>query len=208
MKKLFTLKVNNYRPELCKVTTPTQKTWAEKNGWQYHEITERSMRKLPVTAEKLQVHELLDGLEHAAFVDADIMIRPDFECPTTNQERGIVWASYGFDAVTRFTGVDGFGISGGFYGTSKESFKLWDWPDWKEAVLNTKENPHLIDEWVIAYNLNKHKLQYNGVSHFVDSQIVHFGSELIQNGFDLGVEQASRLWQEWVTIWPEIKMHS
>jgi len=161
---------------------------------------------MPVTAEKLQIHELLDGLEHAAFVDADIMIRPDFECPTKNQERGIVWASYGFDAKDRL-GINGKGVSGGFYGTSKESFKLWDLPNLVDAMAGVKDNPHLIDEWCIAFNISKYNLIVNGVDHDPDAYIKHFGSELVRKDIDFGVELSKFLWKEWVSIWPNLKTY-
>lgn len=207
VKKIFCIKVNEYRPELCRYTTPTVRYWAALNGWEYIEINNRLFNGYPVTLEKMQVSGLIHGCDHAAVVDADIMIRPDFECPTKNQERGVVWASYGFKASDRFQGINGSGISGGFYGTSKESFKLWDLPNLNDAMAGVKENPHLIDEWCVAFNISKYNLIVNGVEHDPDAYIKHFGSELVHQNIDKGIEQARDLWNEWVTIWPEIKTY-
>lgn len=205
VKKLFCIKINQYREELCRYTTPTVRYWAALNGWEYIEITERKFNGYPITLEKLQVRDFIDGCDHAAVVDADIIIRPDLECPTSIQEPGIVWASYGFEASTRFNNLKGQALSGGFYGTSKESFCLWDLPNLNDALEGTKENTHLIDEWCIAYNITKHNLQYNGIDHDPDRYIMHFGSELICQGIDLGVEQARNVWNDLAYLWPDLK---
>ena len=83
MKKVIhLLNINNFFPELFRITYPTIRAYAEKNGYIINMITERKFPDYPITYEKMQVYE--DGKDNQmnVLVDADMLLHPnlpDFE---------------------------------------------------------------------------------------------------------------------------------
>lgn len=211
-KALFLTHINNYRMGLVQYTIPTICHWARKNGYELYWITTKYFNREAITCEKMQAGRFLDGLDYAAVVDADIMLRPDFVDPVGRIEDKYVWASYGFRSATRFALDDIVTISGGFYGTHKSNFSLWDFPksdkEWEDMESKTLKNPHLLDEVVLCSNIIKNNLEIEGVHDDPDAYIRHFGSELIIDGLDTGIAQARETWLDWAAIWSELRTQS
>lgn len=210
MKRLFVVRIGNYRKELCAFTIPTIKAWCANNGWEYNEITERKFPTRPVTAEKMQVRELVSGCEWAMLVDADVMLRPDTEDLSIGDP--CVFSSYELKTKDFFYDLS-TGLSGGYYGAYKDYFDLWNPPvdeaDWQHCLKNIYK-PHVIDEYIVSRNLERMnpKPKFEGVAHFVDAKVVHLGSELIKDGIDEGVSLAMEKWLDWIEIWPHLKNFS
>jgi hypothetical protein len=81
MKKLiFTLNVNDFSPEITKITYPLMKSYANKIGADFMELTERKFPDMPPNYEKFQVWELSNALDYDWFIffDADTLIHPNF----------------------------------------------------------------------------------------------------------------------------------
>ena len=79
MKKVIhVLNINNFFPELFRITYPTIRAYAEKNGYIINMITERKFPDYPLHYEKFQVYE--DGKEALVNIlcDADMLIHPEF----------------------------------------------------------------------------------------------------------------------------------
>lgn len=76
---VYTLAVNNYSPEICSVTFPYLRHYAEKIGAEFFVITERKFPEWPCGVEKFQIYDLARerGDEWAYFFDADALIHPD-----------------------------------------------------------------------------------------------------------------------------------
>lgn len=76
---LYTLNVENYSPEITKLTYPLLYRFARKIGAFFHVIDQRKFPALPVTMEKLQIYDLM--LEHdddwAWYIDSDALVHPD-----------------------------------------------------------------------------------------------------------------------------------
>jgi hypothetical protein len=80
-KTIYTLRVNEYAPEICSLTMPLMQAYAEKIGADLVTITERLRPEWPITIEKFQVAPLsrARGDDWAIFMDADTLVNP--ECP-------------------------------------------------------------------------------------------------------------------------------
>ena len=78
-KTVFTLAVNNYAPELTKLTFPFMKKYADNIGADFHVIRERRFPGWPAVYEKLQIHRLAQemGNDWNIFFDADTMVHPE-----------------------------------------------------------------------------------------------------------------------------------
>ena len=78
-KTLYTLNIENYRPEITELTFPLMKHYAAKIGADFHVITQRKYPEMPITFEKFQVGELAleRNDEWSMFFDADALIDPE-----------------------------------------------------------------------------------------------------------------------------------
>lgn len=217
LKKLFVLRIGNYRPDLCEYTIPTIKNWASKNDYHYEEIIQRVFdEKYPITIEKMQVHGLGAGSEWNILCDADLMLRPDFIDPVSFTNYNTVASSYHFDAdqkfqVNKYFMRDGrnLGLSGGFVLSSFMTHDIWKHLNPDVALEGTSRNPHLIDEYMISTNLAKYGLKYDGVSHNPDEYILHFGdADKTEEEKRAGACKARELWESWILIWPELVKHA
>lgn len=80
-KTIFLLNINDFAPEITRLTYPLIKYYAERIGAHIHVIQERQFPEWPVTYEKLQIHKLAReiGSDWNLYVDSDTLIHPD--CP-------------------------------------------------------------------------------------------------------------------------------
>lgn len=154
IKRLFVLRVGDYRPDLCRFTIPTIKKYAKKIGAEYVEITEREFgarynwdptlndnlggevlkNPLPVTLEKLQVYNLGRDSDWNILVDADVMIHPTMPDVTKFLSPVAVSSAFAFDASAmfrpnRFFERDGrnIGIVANFVVSTSHTHDVWDY---------------------------------------------------------------------------------
>ena len=78
-KTIFLLRINDYSPEICALTYPLIRRYAQKIGAEIFEITKRRWPDWPVVYEKLQIFYLAQELqsEWQIYFDADTLIHPD-----------------------------------------------------------------------------------------------------------------------------------
>ena len=76
-KILFTLDIDDYEPEVKKVTFPLMSHWAHKIGAEFVPITVRKFPTWPVVYEKMQIHERGRGYDWVLYLDADAMVYPE-----------------------------------------------------------------------------------------------------------------------------------
>ena len=78
-KTIYTLNIDNYLPELVKITYPFMERYAEKIGAEFKIITERKFPDMPIVYEKLQVYELAqkDANDWNIYIDSDTLIHPE-----------------------------------------------------------------------------------------------------------------------------------
>lgn len=78
-KTIYLLNINNYEPEITRLTYPFIKRYAAKIGAGIHYITERKFPEWPITYEKLQINKLAQehGNEFTIYIDSDTIIHPE-----------------------------------------------------------------------------------------------------------------------------------
>ena len=199
MKKvLWTLNINNYEPDICELTYPYLKKYADKIGADFKIITERKFPNMNVTYEKLQVYELGKDNDYNIFIDSDALIHPDFwditevmpknYCFHVNQDfASIRWK---FDKYFRRDGRH-IGACNWFVVSTKKTHKLWQPLELSkeeiEASINLTnfekktielEPGHLSDDYALSRNIAKYKL-----NHMVYNEIlVKYPLHLSVNG--------------------------
>ena len=186
-KLLHVVNINNFFPELFALTSPTIRSYAERNGYMINMITERKFPDYPINYEKMQVYEDGKDAEVNILCDADMLIHPQFPDVTTflqrdsiafNDNYNISW-KYHVDRIRYFMrdGRD-VGIATNFVVSSD-----WTHDVWKPLSLSQKdiedlakkENTdgggvegrgwgHYADEFALSYNMAKYGLKYTGVT--------------------------------------------
>lgn len=76
-KAVFTLDINNYAPEITKLTFPLMEFYADRIGADFHVLRERRFPEWPITCEKLQLYELSEAYNWSIYFDADTLIHPE-----------------------------------------------------------------------------------------------------------------------------------
>jgi hypothetical protein len=74
---IFTLNIGDYAPELCAMTYPLMRLYAQKCGAEFKIITERKYPGWPIVYEKMQIYELGRPYDLITFLDSDALIHPE-----------------------------------------------------------------------------------------------------------------------------------
>lgn len=182
-KCIYTLNIDNFAPEVCEITYPFLRRYAERIGAEFHIITERKFPNWPVTYEKFQIYELAQEMnnEWSIYIDSDALIHPDFPDITTMLPKDTC-LHWGKDfAPVRWT-LDRFFLRDGRYIGSGNWFAMasdWCVELWRplndltfeEAVGNIQptvqevnsgviDPHHLIDDYTCSRNIAKYGLKF------------------------------------------------
>jgi hypothetical protein len=91
-KTIYTVSIENYAPEVTKITFPFIRAYAHKISADFHVIHTRKFPEFPGRYEKLQIYEL--GREHQndwnIYIDSDALVHPDMLDMTTYIEKDTV----------------------------------------------------------------------------------------------------------------------
>jgi hypothetical protein len=96
IKKIYTLNINNYAPNIRDITYPLIKHYAKKIGAEFVEITERKFPDMPPVMEKFQLYELAKENDWTIYLDADTLVHPET----------IDWTEYISKDTVLFNGKD------------------------------------------------------------------------------------------------------
>lgn len=172
-KAVFVVRVDNFLPELCALTIPTIKAYADKIGADYLEITERKWPAFPPTYEKIQVYDLGKNYDQCLLIDADFLIHRDAPDFTAGISPGYVGFLFSYDADSFFAldeyfKADGrnIGIAANFVLTDRATHQLWEplAESWEVARKKIKRE-FIIDEYCLSRNLAKYKLKFTGLNY-------------------------------------------
>jgi hypothetical protein len=180
-KTIFTLNVDNYAPEITKLTFPYLKKYAQKIEADLYVIKDRKFPKFPPVYEKLQIYELAQKMKNDwnIYIDADAFVHPDTPDITTLVGKDTIVHNGQDFAPIRFRPDKYFLRSGLHFGSCNWLAMASDWciDLWKplddlslkEAVgnifpiqdeLNTGITPeHLIDDYTLSRNVAKYGLK-------------------------------------------------
>lgn len=183
-KVVFTLNIENYAPEITRLTYPLLKHWAKKIGADFQQITERKFPDYPVVYEKLQIFELGQENDWNIYVDSDALIHPDFYDPTDHLPANTVCHNGNDMAGNRWRYDRHFRRDGRHIGSCNwftlaphDCLDLWHPLDdltLEEAVGNISttiselssgaiEKSHLIDDYTLSRNIAKFGLKFKTI---------------------------------------------
>lgn len=101
-KVLYTLAVDNYEPDMCKITLPLLRKYADKICADFVILDKRKFPDFPPVMEKFQIWELANGkykeYDWHIYFDADTLIHPNFWDMTAVMAKDTT-ASFGTDFV-------------------------------------------------------------------------------------------------------------
>lgn len=179
-KTLYILNVDNYAPEITRLTYPLLKKYAGKIGAEFYTIDKRKYPQMPPVYEKLQIYDLGREMKNDwnIYIDGDTLVHPDMFDPTNHIEKDTVMHN-GIDmASIRWTYDNYFFRDGRNIGSCNWFTIASDWclDLWapldiplEEAVknihpiqgeLNTVITPeHLIDDYALSRNIAKYGLK-------------------------------------------------
>ena len=86
-KVIHVVNINDFFPELFALTSPTIRSYAERNGYMINMITERKFPDYPINYEKMQGYEDGKDAEVNILCDADMLIHPEFPDVVTRLRR-------------------------------------------------------------------------------------------------------------------------
>jgi hypothetical protein len=181
-KTIFTLYLNDYAPEMVKLTFPLMQRWADKIGADFHIIKERRWVDAPITYEKFQIYYLAKeiGSDWNIFFDADTLVHPDLGDVTSMIDKSTTMQNGKDIAVNRWS-YDEYFWRDGRHTSSCNWFAVasdWCLDFWhpledismEEALSRIHPNQaevsagvtpeHLIDDYVISRNIARYGLRF------------------------------------------------
>jgi len=183
MKTLYTLLVDNYAPEITRLTLPLLKHYARKIGARFEVIDERRFPAWPVTYEKFQIFDRAErnGDDWSIYLDADTLVHPDTPDWTQYLPADTV-AHNGCDFAglrwrpNKYFKRDGRNIGSCNWNTTASALcrDLWRPSEETDPAKLVDEifpvitelnsgliNPqHLIDDYHCSYNIARHGLKF------------------------------------------------
>lgn len=189
-KTIFLLNVDNYAPEITKLTYPTINFYANKINANVHIINERKFPNYPPVYEKLQIYKLAKKMKNDwnIYIDSDTLIHPDMFDITEHITKDIV-CHHGADFANNRWRYDNYfrrdgrniGSCNWFTIASDWCVDLWKPLDitYESALDNifpiqVEKNTiisreHLIDDYVLSRNIAKYGFKFTTVIKLIEN---------------------------------------
>jgi hypothetical protein len=174
MKKcIHVVAIGDYEMEMCKITFPTIKDYAEKIGADFNLISKAVFTGFPPNYERFQIWEAGKDYDWNFNIDADFLIHPDCEDPTTYLNPNMVGALMGFRVDLAFKWSKYFqrdgrnqGVADNFTLTSSLTHDFWEpftgaYEELKSNCLPDQERR--VSEYQVSCNLAKYGLKFSGI---------------------------------------------
>lgn len=172
-KAIWVTAIGDYAPEMCKITFPSIQAYAKKIGADFHHISEPKFHGFPPNYERFQIWEGGKDYDWNLNVDADFLIHPDCEDPTTYLDPRVVGALMGFRVDTVFRWNKYFerdnrnqGVADNFTLTSSLTHEFWEPATVGFEELSECCLPHQkrrVSEYQVSLNMAKYGLKFGGV---------------------------------------------
>lgn len=175
-KIIYTLNINNYLPELCKLTLPTIQQYAKRIGAEFQLITVRQYPDWPITYEKIQLYELGKDNDWNILIDADTIISPHLHDVTQIFPSDYVGVQMTYDAnkhlpMDYYFIKDGrnIGLAANFVVTSAACHNLWTPFNENHLTIlrrlhSSKARKHIVDEYCLSQNFAKYGMKLSGIA--------------------------------------------
>ena len=174
--------IDNYFPEMTKLTVPTIERWAERLSAKVNIITNRKWPEWPVLYEKMQVYYDGANSDWNILLDADILVHPDTPDPlNTFIHPTQVAAKDSYHADRQLHMDDYFfrdgrniGISSCAVAASRLCHDLWTPLEFSseeaikqigrvETVEKNPQQRYIVDEYCISRNLARFGLKFTAI---------------------------------------------
>jgi alpha-N-acetylglucosamine transferase len=208
-KAVYTLIVDNYFPELCKLTNENHRAYANKIGADYIIINKRRYPEWWPTYEKVQIFEIGVQYDWCLHIDADVLVHPELKDITAGSPDTIKWYSI-YDPALYFKCDQYFtrdgrqiGVCSAMLAVPRMCHDLWEPFDCTyEEALKGINKPHGIDDYCFSRNLAKYGL--NGDFIFYEgedvTQIQHLGVGGIPENKKETLKKAETLLKNWGSV--------
>lgn len=185
MKKLVvTMCLNNWEPEITKLTFPLMKHYAKKIGADFWHIDQRKYPNCPIGYERFQIYDVHDNYDWVLQIDADACIHPDMPDMTALVNKDTIFISKPDHSAKRFISDKYFyrdgrftSVPGFFTVTSDWCKDFWqlpndltpeeaiskvtpcehEWGRWDKKVV---DGSHLIVDYIWSRNVARYGLKY------------------------------------------------
>lgn len=207
-KEIFTVCVDNYRPELCSITLPYIEKYAKRIGAKFTLITERQNILFPPTYEKVQAHKLGQDNDWSILIDADMLVGEDFPDVTEHVRQDSVGVQLTYQADLLFAPHPYFLRDGRRIGLASNFMVV---PRWCHDVLTPLPFPivpsqvtkreFILDEYCFSLNLAKYGLKVTSICENDDlKKILHLN---VTSGKEKdAIEKATRWLKGERVAWP------
>lgn len=189
-KTIFTLAIDNWRPDVTELTFPLLKRYAAKIGADFYVINKRKSSDWPITYEKFQIYNLAQEMKNDwnIYIDADALIHPETPDFTLYLNKDTV-SHVGLDAAPirwkydRFFLRDGrdIGSCNWFTVGSDWCIELWHpaddltpqevmdrcHPTVAEELSGVIDPYHLIDDFLVGRNIAKFGLKFKTIDAII-----------------------------------------
>jgi hypothetical protein len=174
-KCVYVVATPGYQPEMCAITLPNLKQYADRLKADFRIITERKFPEWPVVCEKQQIHELGTDYDWNISIDADMLVHPAIDDFTEWHPPTHVGNWWYYD-MRHYFDVEQhpyFARDGRFYGiveclvaSSKYTHQLWEplsghFDDYKSVFKD--HNYWRMGEYCLSHNLAKYGLKISGM---------------------------------------------
>jgi len=170
-KSIWVVTVDNYQPELCKITLPNLEAYAKRIGAEFNVIKNRKWPSVSPTYEKLQVHELGKDSDWNIILDADMVIDDQMNDPTTVIPPTMIASWMCYEASVQFPSDKYFCRNGRNLGVSTNFIVVPHvchdaLTPFEESDLESRtkiRRPFILDEYCVSRNVAKYGLKYCGI---------------------------------------------
>lgn len=161
-KRVYVLNINNYLPEVCKITLPLIKNYADKLGAEFMIIDEQKTPDLPVTYEKLQIYELGKDYDWNILIDADMVIHPNMYNVFRFLPTGYIGVWHQYNGRILHENLD-LGIATNFLVVPRTHHEVWKPFDNPYERLKGLERKFILDEYCVSYNVKRLGYKISGL---------------------------------------------
>ena len=164
-KELFVVVVNDYFPELCKITIPSLKRYADKINSKFTIIEERKFPTFPPTYEKLQIYELGKDNDVNILLDCDMLIKKDmYDITELGKEIRCMDDYEVRDLFKDEIFKNKRALATNFISVPQKFHQIWKpLPRSFEEVRTNLKREFIVDEYCVSKNLIEFGYDYNGI---------------------------------------------
>lgn len=171
-KSIWTVAVDDYRPDICGITLPAMEKYAERIGADFRVIRSRRWPQCPAPYEKLQIYDLGKDNDWNIVLDADMLIGDDMGDPTMEVPDNMVASWMCFEIPEHFPCNKYFYRDGRCLGIAT-NFLVFPMSchdiltpfadDELDAKMAELKRPFILDEYCVSINAAKFGLKYCGI---------------------------------------------